>query len=53
MNATADHSHNTSSAIQVKSEPTHSTMDISAKKSQQYLKKPAVNPKQASQITLS
>ncbi|CAK8568354.1 unnamed protein product [Lathyrus sativus] len=36
MNATADHSHNTSSAIQVKSEPTYSTMDISAKKSQEH-----------------
>ncbi|CAL5209795.1 unnamed protein product [Lathyrus oleraceus] len=36
VNATADHSHNTSSAIQVKSEPTYSTMDISAKKSQEH-----------------
>ncbi|XP_027193103.1 transcription initiation factor TFIID subunit 4b-like isoform X2 [Cicer arietinum] len=35
MNAAADHSHNTSSAIQVKSEPIYSTMDISAKKSQE------------------
>ncbi|CAK8575520.1 unnamed protein product [Lathyrus sativus] len=35
MNATADHSHNTS-AIQVKSEPTYLTMDISAKKSQEH-----------------
>ncbi|CAI8605901.1 unnamed protein product [Vicia faba] len=33
MNPAADHSHNTSSAIQVKSEPTYSTMDIGAKKS--------------------
>ncbi|CAI8609438.1 unnamed protein product [Vicia faba] len=33
MNPVADHSHNTSSAIQVKSEPTYSTMDIGAKKS--------------------
>ncbi|XP_045800882.1 transcription initiation factor TFIID subunit 4b-like isoform X2 [Trifolium pratense] len=36
MNAAPDHSHNTSSAIQVKSEPTYSTMDISAKKSQEH-----------------
>ncbi|CAI8583791.1 unnamed protein product [Vicia faba] len=33
MNPAADHSHNTSSAIQVKSEPTYSTMEIGAKKS--------------------
>ncbi|CAI8598530.1 unnamed protein product [Vicia faba] len=33
MNPAADHSHNTSSAIQVKSEPTYSTVDIGAKKS--------------------
>lgn len=36
MNAAADHSHNASSAIQVKSEPTYSTMDISAKKPQEH-----------------
>ena len=35
-NAAADHSHNASSAIQVKSEPSYSTMDISAKKSQEH-----------------
>ncbi|XP_024634819.2 uncharacterized protein [Medicago truncatula] len=35
-NAAADHSHNASSAIQVKSEPTYSTMDISAKKPQEH-----------------
>ncbi|XP_073224999.1 transcription initiation factor TFIID subunit 4b isoform X2 [Cicer arietinum] len=34
MNAAADHSH-TSSAVQVKSEPTYSTTDISAKKAQE------------------
>ncbi|CAI8612428.1 unnamed protein product [Vicia faba] len=33
MNPATDHSHNTSSAIQVKSEPTYSTVDIGAKKS--------------------
>ncbi|WJX75470.1 hypothetical protein P8452_58999 [Trifolium repens] len=36
MSAAPDHSHNTSSAIQVKSEPTFSSMDISAKKSQEH-----------------
>ncbi|WJX35272.1 hypothetical protein P8452_23288 [Trifolium repens] len=36
MSAAPDHSHNTSSAIQVKSEPTYSTMDIGAKKSQEH-----------------
>ncbi|GAU14124.1 hypothetical protein TSUD_169490, partial [Trifolium subterraneum] len=36
MSAAPDHSHNTSSAIQVKSEPTYSTVDTSAKKSQEH-----------------
>ncbi|XP_058786148.1 transcription initiation factor TFIID subunit 4b-like isoform X2 [Vicia villosa] len=36
LNPAADHSHNTSSAIQVKSEPTYSTMDVGAKKSQEH-----------------
>jgi transcription initiation factor TFIID subunit 4 len=36
MSSAPDHSHNTSSAVQVKSEPTYSTMDISAKKSQEH-----------------
>ena len=36
MNAAADHSHNTSSVIQVKTGPTYSTMDISTKKSQEH-----------------
>jgi transcription initiation factor TFIID subunit 4 len=35
--AAPDHSHNTSSAIQVKSEPTYSSMDISAKKSREHV----------------
>jgi len=36
MNAAADHSHNNSSVIQVKTGPTYSTMDISTKKSQEH-----------------
>ncbi|WJX38528.1 hypothetical protein P8452_26180 [Trifolium repens] len=35
--AAPDHSHNTSSAIQVKSEPTYSSMDICAKKSREHV----------------
>ncbi|WJX41462.1 hypothetical protein P8452_28811 [Trifolium repens] len=49
MSAAPDHSHNTSSAIQVKSEPTYSTMDISAKKSQEH----DVRVVQPNQIPLS
>ncbi|XP_045798374.1 transcription initiation factor TFIID subunit 4b-like isoform X1 [Trifolium pratense] len=36
MSAAPNHSHNTSPAIQVKSEPSYSTMDVSAKKPQEH-----------------